>query len=354
MLHISITFDYELFMGKNYKNEKEILINPTHKLALMLKELGISATFFADVCCPIRYRQLKKTEFPDMFDNQLKELISLGHDVQLHIHPNWLTATEVGSNVVFDRNSYRIHNWAGKNADYSKVTEIVHQGKEYLNNVLLPVLPEYECIAFRAGGYCLQPEKKISEILYDEGIRIDSSACIGLSYSGGGMYYDYATYPSFPNMYFNSEFGLYDAKKEKLNKCIFEIPVFGYRTFPYRAVASKLNSKISFTPENGIGMKLDHLPQKKHNPISRIKQILSASNMLTFDFYNSKSMIYMIKRIKKEYACRENDIYISIIAHPKAQSDEHISNMREVCEEILKDKDIVFQNLYEVYKEINL
>lgn len=354
MLHLSITFDYELFMGENYKDEREILINPTQKLALMLNELGISATFFADVCCPMRYRQLEKTEFPKMFDNQLVELISLGHDVQLHIHPNWLTATDVGSNVVFDRNSYRIHNWAGENEDYGKVAEIINYGKEYLNNVLLPEFPEYKCIAFRAGGYCLQPEKNISDILYDAGIRIDSSVCMGFSYCGGGMYYDYREYPSAPNLYFNSEFGLYDANKEKLNKGIFEIPVFGYRTLPYRMLASKLNSKISTAPENGIGMKLEHLPQKKHNPVSRIKQILSASNMLTFDFYNSKSMIYMIKRIKKEYACSENDIYISIIAHPKAQSDEHINNMKEVCEKVLKDKDIVFQNLAEVYKELNL
>ena len=354
MLHLSITFDYELFMGENYKDEREILINPTQKLALMLNELGISATFFADVCCPMRYRQLEKTEFPKMFDNQLVELISLGHDVQLHIHPNWLTATDVGSNVVFDRNSYRIHNWSGENEDYGKVAEIINYGKEYLNNVLLPEFPEYKCIAFRAGGYCLQPEKNISDILYDAGIRIDSSACMGFSYCGGGMYYDYRDYPKNPNMYFNTDFGFTDEKKDKPNKGIFEVPVFGYRTFPYRAIASKLNSKISHSQENGTAMKLDALPQKKHSPVNRIKRNINGANMLSFDSFNSKSMLYMIKRIKKEYRCWENDIYITIIAHPKIQSDEHINSMKDACEKMLNEKDIIFQNLYEVYKELNL
>lgn len=52
--------------------------------------------FFANVLCPIRYRELGQERFPDAFDAQLRELHELGHDIQLHIHPHWLKATKIG------------------------------------------------------------------------------------------------------------------------------------------------------------------------------------------------------------------------------------------------------------------
>ena len=50
MLNICITFDYELFLGKNNAPYKEILFTPTDNLIRTLSEKGVSGTFFADVC----------------------------------------------------------------------------------------------------------------------------------------------------------------------------------------------------------------------------------------------------------------------------------------------------------------
>lgn len=353
MLYLGITFDYELFLGENYKNEEEVLIKPTEKISKMLSGLGISATFFADVCCPMRYRELGKDKFPEMFDAQLQQLMQMGHDVQLHIHPNWLKASSVGEKVIFNKDFYRIHNFANEN-DYSAIEDIVKEGCNYLDVVLKKKFPNYKCIAYRAGGYCLQPEQEISRILYDNGIRIDSSVCCGKSYIGGGMYYDYRKVNKTPNFYFNHEIGLLEKCKNKIPNGIFEIPVGSYKKNPFKIIASKMNAPITTLSVNGCAMKLDVTIRPKNRLKQRIKNCFIESNMLTLDSYNYKSMVYMVKHLLKDHNCKKKDIYLTIIAHPKMQSDDHIENMKKTCELLLKEKYVVFSNLSDMAKNLEL
>lgn len=347
MLNVVISFDYELFMGQNFVSEEDVLIKPSSKLSKMLRSVGVSATFFADVLCPIRYRELGLTQFPDAFDNQLVELNQDGHDVQLHIHPHWLKATKVGKEVEFERDSYRIHNWIKDNGDTNPVKDLIHQGKEYLVRVVGQEDKNYRCVAFRAGGYCLQPESLIAPLLYTEGIRIDSSVCYGRAYNSDGMAYDYTKMPQTPNIYFSEKIGLRDGVVTKPKSFgILEVPVWGYKSFPYRVIASKKNGKISDEKATGYGMSI-----KKPKPLTivdRIKGVFTGSNMLTFDFYNAKSIVYMINKISRQRMCRDKDVYISIISHPKSQSDQHIENMRNAIRELEDNQNVRFVSMSEI------
>lgn len=341
MLYICNTFDYELFMGKNYNSEHKVLISPTEKLARMLVEEKVPSTFFADVCSAVRYRELGKKEFPEQFDGQLKDMIQMGHDVQLHVHSNWIKATEVGANVVFDRDTFRLHNFA-ENGDYAPVKEIIHNGVKYLTDLLIPANKEYKCIAYRAGGYCIQPEAELAEILYDEGIRIDSSICCGHAHNGDGMQYDFLAYRKPFNLYFNRNVQLKEGCQTSIEGGLFEIPVGGYSTFPYRVIASKKNQRISNAKATGYGMSLEHRKPIKNTLSSRIKHTLTATNMLTFDFFHSNAMIYMLNRICKEQKCDRNNLFVAIISHPKLFSDDHIENMRRGVRELKKNPNIRF------------
>ena len=327
MLYVCVSFDYELFMGQNYVSEEEVLLQPTEKISKMLNELGISATFFADICCPEAYRHLGKPAFADAFDHQLQYLTEQNHDVQLHIHPHWLKATKVGKTVEFPREFFRIHKWVDEDGNYDQVQRIIHDGIDYLNRVIKPVYTDYRCLAFRAGGYCLQPEKELAACLYEEGIRIDSSVCQGLSYQGDGMLYDYRTEPKFTNVRINREYGFSDNMEKQMPNSILEVPVAGYSTFPYKLLARRKNCSMGNADAKGYGMKLSaNGHEKKRNLMQRIKRILGTSNMVTFDFYSADAMIYMLKRIEKENEGK--DVFISAIAHPKAQTDVHIENMK--------------------------
>lgn len=353
MLYVCISFDYELFMGKNYVPEEDVLFKPSEKISKMLKDHGISATFFADVCCSEAYRRLGKPEFADAFDQQLRVLTQQGHDVQLHVHPHWKKATQVGTNVEFPRESYRLHNWMKNYSTDAEVRQIIRNGITYLNRVIVPVKSDYRCLAFRAGGYCLQPEKVLVKILAEEGICIDSSVCRGMAHDGDGMFYDYLENPKQDNVYISAQYGLEDNVTYPTPGAVLEVPVAGYSTFPYRPLASRKNKRMMSTTYRGCGMSLEAANVPMENGIiSRLKRIKNATNMITFDFYSADAMIFMLKRLAKEN--KNHKTYISAIAHPKAQSDEHIENMRLVIEKLQKTEKIKFISMRQIADQLML
>lgn len=294
--------------------------------------------------------------FPDAFDAQLRELHELGHDIQLHIHPHWLKATKVcvGGVIEFDRKYYRIHNWIEKDGDTTPIKVLIKKGKNYLEQILAAIDASYQCIAFRAGGYCLQPEELMVPILYEAGIRIDSSVCYGHKYTHDGMLYDYTHLPLIYNQYLTPKHGLQDGLQEKPTgvESLFEVPVWGYRSFPHRAIASKMNKKISDVKPTGYGMSIT--PAKPVNTLTRIKRIFTAYNMLTFDFFHSDSMVYMINQISKSSTCHKKDIFISIISHPKCQSDQHIDNMQRAIRQLKKIPNVRFVSMKQIAELKNL
>ena len=348
MLYICISFDYELFMGKNYVEEEKVLIEPSAALSDMLMEEGVSGCFFADVCCPMQYRKFGNMEFPAQFDCQLQELVKKRQDVQLHIHPHWLKATKIANDVEFDREYYRLHSWLKESPD--AVDKIIHDGVEYLNHVLKPVMPDYKCVAYRAGGYCIQPEQQLASTLYREGIRIDSSVCYGHSHIGDGMQYDYREIVPNSNCYFNNTHTINENIQHSIPNGILEVPVASYGTFPYRIVASKLNGKITDRPATGYGMRLQSTGnmQRKRTLRNRIKQSIKATNMVTFDYYNEASMSYMINRLYREMSCKKKDVFLATIAHPKGMSKEHIKNMRNVIRRAQKKPNISFVSMRQI------
>lgn len=347
MLYICISFDYELFMGENYVEERKVLIEPSEALSKMLAAEGVSGCFFADVCCPMQYRKMGMAEFPELFDKQLQDFVQAGHDVQLHIHPHWLKATEVGRHVKFDRQYYRLHNWQEESDN--AIADIIHTGTRYLYDVITPVDPDYQCVAYRAGGYCLQPEQQLAEILYREGIRIDSSVCQGFSHIGDGMQYDYRDVPPCSNFYFSREHSISEDIRSRIPGGILEVPVGSYGTFPYRIISSKLNGKISDSAPKGHSMTLAKKETDgKRSFIQRIRNSVHAVDMVTFDFYDANSMKYMIKRIYSEMDCKNSDVFIATIAHPKGLSKEHIEHMSRVIRNIKKNKGIRFVNMRDI------
>lgn len=342
MLNICVTFDYELFMGENFCPEDEILILPSDAVGAMLQEIGVPATFFADVCCPMRYRQSERFAFPQQFDEQLVRLHALGHDVQLHIHSNWLAADEIGASVRFDREKYRLHNWAdGEN--YEPVTKILLDGKRYLEELLTPGDPSYRCVAFRAGGYCVQPERKIARSLHDAGIVIDSSVCCGLSYVGDGMYYDYRDFRKPFNCYFSEDVGFAARSMEKTADSVFEIPVGGFGRFPQRIVASKMNDAMPREKVRGKGMPLQDRAANR-GLLHRIRSSMKAVNMLTYDSYSAKAMTYMVRSLAKR---TRGEVFFATIAHPKMMHEAQLANMRASLSELKENGNIRFVTMSE-------
>ena len=57
MLHLCLTFDYELFFAHTDFSEQDVLFKPTERILDLLDEYDIKATFYADTASCIRYAE---------------------------------------------------------------------------------------------------------------------------------------------------------------------------------------------------------------------------------------------------------------------------------------------------------
>ena len=199
-----LTFDYELF-GSGKGDVLKHLVAPTDKMLETMQRLGIRATFF------IEYLELEAifkeadSGNPLFIDDakhikaQLERMVSLGHDLQLHLHPQWYQA------------QYRQGQWQ-LNFDWWRFSALPYRtsadgtpgqldlllaGKAFLEALIQPLNSEYRCHAFRAGGYNVGFNPQSVKALSAAGFDTESSLCPGFYANKALCQYDYTDCDSF-------------------------------------------------------------------------------------------------------------------------------------------------------------
>lgn len=182
MIGLIFTLDYEIY-GTGVGDFSSLMIDPTNVLLDMCDKYGAKITIMAEVA---EIMALKKngsfSTTVDAIEKQLKRAIKGGHDVQLHLHPGWFNSTFDGKQWRLDFDEYAL-----VGLSQEKIGGYIRQGKEYLENLLRPVNPEYQCIAYRAGNWLMQPSDKIIAALEEHGIKYDTSVFKG-GHSAAGHY----------------------------------------------------------------------------------------------------------------------------------------------------------------------
>jgi hypothetical protein len=227
VIYVLYSGDYEVFMGGNYRPESEILLEPASAALDVFESIGAPVTFFADLLCLRRYRELGFGEFPDQVDEQLREVVRRGHDVQMHIHPHWLK-TEIERREDGSTHYQFDQAWLYPGPHFGEVYGFMLQhlvaGKEYLNRLLGDAAPAYRCVAYRAGGYgIVHGDREILAALEDAGYLIDSSVVPGFPGLGAapGDPVNFGNVPRRGNYRLSREWGL----ARPAESGIFEIPV---------------------------------------------------------------------------------------------------------------------------------
>lgn len=118
----------------------------------------------------------------------LTESVRRGHDVQLHFHSQWIGAR-------LDGGKWRLNdaNVAIAALGSEAMTNLLKQGKTYLEEMLRPAALDYECIAYRAGAHCVEPSSVYLAALRHNGFRADSSVVKGIQLPG---FFDFRRAPS--------------------------------------------------------------------------------------------------------------------------------------------------------------
>lgn len=99
-----------------------------------------------------------------------------GHDIQLHLHPQWMNAEYQGQGVWNLRGDWSIINYPSL-----QVRALLVSGKEFLETLLRKVDPAYSCVSFRAGSWCAAPSDSLFPILAELGFVFDMSIVAGNS-----------------------------------------------------------------------------------------------------------------------------------------------------------------------------
>jgi peptidoglycan/xylan/chitin deacetylase (PgdA/CDA1 family) len=189
---ILFTFDYELFLGKRSGSVNRCVIEPTQRLLDVFSPHKIKAIFFVDTTWLLRLKKIVHGNAPakndyDKVVEQLRQIAKLGHYIFPHLHPHWNDATylpEINQWQLINYSRYRFHN-LDKNEREQCFNDSVALLKEILG-------PDYKPMAYRAGGWSIQPFEDFSPLFQQHNIKYDFSVLPGSKRISSAQHYDFS------------------------------------------------------------------------------------------------------------------------------------------------------------------
>lgn len=342
-----LTFDHELPLGGLNTTYQKALFDPTQKVMDIADKYNVKVTLFTDILCAYKYQEWDYTHFYTPYKNQLEYAVKTGHDVQLHIHPHWLTSKYDGT-IFHPSTDFALSDFKN-DTQFGGIPGIVKLSIHQLNDICLPTDSDYKCIAYRAGGYNIHPEtEEIFKSLFDNGIRYDSSMAKGYYFKSGISEINFNNLPHFPNWIINpgnyhlpltDKPGILEIPIATLPKTLFETPTrFKLKKYAFRAVENR-----------GPMIHLNHQTDVR----SKIKMLFS-SRMLTFDNH-TLSLDYLLKIFRytiQKYEKKSDEIMFCAIAHPKGMGNYSFELMDGFIDAIQKTyPDVEFITYAELHKK---
>ena len=181
MIHLAFVDDWEL-SGSGAGDIHELQFRPMRELVRLYNHAGIHGSFNAEVMQQLTFRKFQDQHaelgtLADEWDEIVCETYRQGHDIQLHVHPQWTQAEYV-------EGKWRLSgDWSILNYAEEEAYALIHRAKEYLEKLLRSANPSYRCVSFRSGSWCIAPSPHILDLLVKLGVVFDMSIV-------GGLYYD--------------------------------------------------------------------------------------------------------------------------------------------------------------------
>ena len=184
-MDIIFTLDYELFLNDITGTVNNCLVKPMQEIQKICEKHNFRLTIFVDAAYLYRLTQLKsdysslEEDYQTTVDN-IKWLVSHGHDIQLHIHPQWYYSNYDGKEWILDWDHYKLSDMP---RDYA--FEVFGKSKDLLDSII-----GYKTTLFRAGGFSIQ-DFDYAACFKQYGIIGDSSVLPGSMVRHKTHSYDY-------------------------------------------------------------------------------------------------------------------------------------------------------------------
>lgn len=249
MRSLILTFDYELF-GNGSGDVFRHMIEPMGKILEICDEYGVKVTIFFEV---LEYIRIKEewdkgntmgymTDPVKAIEDQLHAAVLNGHDVQVHVHPQWIRARYEGERWVLDPDNWRLGDF-NASPDYT-VDNLLKDAVHVTENLIRQVVPGYKCLALRAGYYNIMPSVHIFRSMRSLGMKIDSSIYPGGKEDSKFQKFDFSGITNDTSYWWADASDI--RKPSDNSKEILEVPIFSLPVSPVQRVftLSKVRSLL--------------------------------------------------------------------------------------------------------------
>jgi hypothetical protein len=359
-IHLALTDDWEL-RGNGSGDIEQIQFRAMRELLDLYDSHRIRSTFNTEVMQQLTFRKLQDAHahlkpLADAWDEHVRMAFTRGHDIELHIHPQW-------SKVSFENNRWILEgDWSLLNYEPEQSYSMLSASKTYLEKLLKPIDPNYRCVSFRSGSSAIAPSAFLLRQLAELGIVFDMSLIQGLRVNTRNLQLDYTRcdegfLPFYPRMD--------DARKMSSNvEPIVCIPIFSFDLSRRRCatevltkVAGKMTSRKSrdrttdsYAAQEWDDVGRSSLPAKVYDkvvqPCLHGKHIVADIGRL--DFPALREMLNAIRN--DAHKSHQPEVWVVLTNHSKYISD--FSHIDRFLHEARRYDDVDFVTLREIAEQI--
>jgi peptidoglycan/xylan/chitin deacetylase (PgdA/CDA1 family) len=300
-----ITFDYEVFLGRETGTTENCVIHPTESILKVLRENNAKAIFFVDAAWLLFIKENFSDDF-DLVSGQLKSVIESGSSVELHLHPQWISAYKKADQITLNSlQHYKLHLLSSE-----EINDLFKRSIDLLQSIT-----DQKIRCFRAGGWCIEPFAPLKPTFDSFNIKYDFSIVPGMFIREGKAYdFDHSGAPELPFYRFNE-----DILNPDSDGHYYEFPVTTFKSNPFYRVVNKILLKFKRDAifGDGIGLK----ERKYFTPVTLVRLFKFSKATLTLDKTNNLFFKYLLK-IHFKKSC-----LLVIISHPKTFSGQALENL---------------------------
>jgi hypothetical protein len=349
LIYLVLSLDYEIF-GNGAGDVMRDIIQPTSRILGICDRHGVKMTIMFEVGEYWAFEQYDGWLREDLgyspCEQMRKRAIDAtrrGHDVQLHLHPQWIGAE-------YRQGAWRLCNsyWRladlpeglGAEEQVTSITGALYRGKRTLEEMIKPVKADYECVCFRAGGFYAQPSCDIIRAMKRVGLKSDSSVVRGYR-TNVPFEVDYSHVETDKAAWWTTDTEL--TKEGRPGENIIELSVSS-RMEPYwrnfkmtklRAALKRWKIERASRSDHAAGKRISSVPANRTVLTNLLKKRAS-----TFDFCKLSARD-MLDRVRQHVECLEQPIIM--IGHSKDFFNDRA--LDRFLAEMRHNKQIIFQSL---------
>jgi hypothetical protein len=340
MLKAIFTLDYEIH-GNGEGCPYALMVEPTRRMLDQFDRYGAKLTILADVAEILKFREYRDRFGRDDYHyqaiaDQLREAVRRGHDVQLHLHTSYFNAQYTGGRWRQDWSEY---NFA--TLPPARLAEVVRAGKSFLETLLRPVNPAYECIAFRAANWAVSPSANVVRALLANHIQIETSV-FKHGRREGLVNFDYAHAHSDLVPWPVAE---HDVCRKDEDGRLVEFPIYSEKRWIGAFVTRHRIYRALQTRAHRVAQ-ADGAPNgRPARPGSRGGQVLRKLSLLTrkhawkadFNQCTGRQLIRALQRAEARYAWMASDLPFVLIGHSKLFTPANERSLRPFLEFVVRE-----------------